>query len=495
MTATRAQGWLLVPAVATTGELAAAAAGGQALTAHPALLAYTEDLCGIGYRLDLPLRPTDVATPPGRLVGGDSRTRDPAREYYHEPHGCILADDKHGLVNPTDGYNVRADVRQCQGLLAVYALEDVAEGEGFAVVSCSHLGEVEPPAVLSSGRDLPAPLSVVTQPAMRAGDLLLLAEATMHGLLAGSVGEKQLVCGFISRTAPSSFGSVAEAAARGQHPGQPVPAWMDELSPTARAMLAPELEPAATNQIVMSDGGERVWLAEPGTAAESHPGVMQAGTAAEEEVYYFDLHGWLVLRNVMTPEWLAAVQTAISPHIRQHAPQAGEPQQLSMTEHPAMTGCPRPSFDGGDLFQLPDGAAAENFRRCIDHPAVVARLNWMMGGGSVTQSSGGLLMMQKGSAGQIVHSGVTNPTAAGHSCNAPHKLTRCVRTAAASVSSVRKLCSNLVVFPDAFRNGRVMAGASLNVAWQFANSPAGDNDALPAAPAVMLCLLQCSMHL
>ena len=49
-------------------------------------------------------------------------------------------------------------------------------------------------------------------------------------------------------------------------------------------------------------------------------------------------------------------------------------------------------------------------------------------------------MMAEGSHGQIVHSGVTNPTAAGHS----YKV----------------------------RNGRIFAGASLNVAWQLSDIPA-----------------------
>ena len=49
-------------------------------------------------------------------------------------------------------------------------------------------------------------------------------------------------------------------------------------------------------------------------------------------------------------------------------------------------------------------------------------------------------MMAEGSHGQIVHSGVTNPTAVGHS----YKV----------------------------RNGRIFAGASLNVVWQLSDIPA-----------------------
>ena len=209
------QGYLLVPSVASTAQLGEPAA----LDSHPTLLAYAEDLCGLGYRRDLPVR--DVSELGGGLVGGDSRTRDPAREYVHTGAGYILAaDDQEGF---TDGYSEHVHVRQCQGLLAVWALADIAEGDGFAVVPCSHLAEIEPPAALNWGEDLPGPLSVISQPAMRAGDLLLLAEATMHGVVTKPTPGRQLVCGFIARTAPPSVGSQAVASGRSMTPHDPAP--------------------------------------------------------------------------------------------------------------------------------------------------------------------------------------------------------------------------------------------------------------------------------
>jgi ectoine hydroxylase-related dioxygenase (phytanoyl-CoA dioxygenase family) len=444
------RGWLLVPGAAAGQDDAELDAAG--LERHEVLVAYVEDLCGIGFRLDLPLGPI-----PSGLLGGDSRTRDPAREFFHEAEGYILKDDRDGVTDPARGYDVRARVRQCQGLIAVWALEDIAPDQGFAVVSGSHLGDVEPPAALAAGRDLRSDgLSVVSRPAMRAGDLLLVAAATMHGLLAGTRPQQccqQMMCSFISRTAPPSVGSLAAAAARGQVPDEAAPSWMAQLSPTARAMLAPALEPGSrTNQVVMSDGA-KVWLAEPIDIAESHPGLLTARDEASlarsgisaEEVYFFDLNGYLVVPRVMDAAWLAQARDAIAPQLQASSPAAADGsasavQQQLMKEHPAMAGWRRPSFSGGNLFELPDGRC-DAFRRCIDHPQVVARLNWMMGGGSVTASSGSLLLMSRGSVGQVVHSGATNPTAAGHSY--------------------------------AFRNGRVMAGASLNVAWQLADSPAG----------------------
>ena len=154
------QGFLCLRGVATPAELQAAPAD---LASHPVLRRYAEDLCGIGYRLDTPVR--DVAElDPGRLVGGDARTRDPAREYFHTAAGYILTEDSQ--QNPPNGYNEHVHVRQCQGLLAIWALRDVEAGTGFALVPCSHLADVEPPRCLNQGQDLDGPLSVISQPTM-----------------------------------------------------------------------------------------------------------------------------------------------------------------------------------------------------------------------------------------------------------------------------------------------------------------------------------------
>lgn len=155
------QGYIILEAVATRTELSEQAA----LARHPVLEAYAEDLCGIGYRLDQPVRDVAESTyTSGRMVGGDSRTRDPAREYFHSAGYILTEDNQQGF---TEGYTEHVHVRQCQGLLAVWALADIDEGAGFALVPCSHLADVEPPVCLNQGEDLAGPLSVIAQPAMR----------------------------------------------------------------------------------------------------------------------------------------------------------------------------------------------------------------------------------------------------------------------------------------------------------------------------------------
>ena len=69
------QGFLKLDAVASAAQLSSV----EGLAQHPTLLAFAEDLCGDGFRLDLPCRPLNEAYESGRMLGGDSRTRDPAR--------------------------------------------------------------------------------------------------------------------------------------------------------------------------------------------------------------------------------------------------------------------------------------------------------------------------------------------------------------------------------------------------------------------------------
>lgn len=120
----------------------------------------------------------------------------------------------------------------------------------------------------------------------------------MHGLLGTHTLDPgcQVVCGFISRTAPPSVGSVALAAPRSATPYDPMPAFISKLSPTARAMIAaPAGTPHPTDQIVQSDG-QTVWLEEPNSATESHPGLTGGiGTPSHEgidpeEVFVSQLH-------------------------------------------------------------------------------------------------------------------------------------------------------------------------------------------------------------
>ena len=126
------QGYIILPGCASTvGEISAE---------HPTLLSYAEDLCGLHFRPDLPLRPLSEALAKGEWVGGDSML-DPAREYFHWPEGHVYVTDR---GNQGETLPVATRVRQCQGLLAVWATEDVEEGAAdmIGLVPCSHQSNV-----------------------------------------------------------------------------------------------------------------------------------------------------------------------------------------------------------------------------------------------------------------------------------------------------------------------------------------------------------------
>ena len=125
------QGYIILPGCASSvGEISAE---------HPTLLSYAEDLCGLHFRPDLPLRPLSEALA-SEWVGGDSML-DPAREYFHWPEGHVYVTDR---GNQGETLPVATRVRQCQGLLAVWATEDVEEGAAdmLGLVPCSHQSNV-----------------------------------------------------------------------------------------------------------------------------------------------------------------------------------------------------------------------------------------------------------------------------------------------------------------------------------------------------------------
>ena len=138
-----------------TGSLAESLAK---LRDHPQLVWYLNQICGEEFRLDrephlIGDAEEDVGAP---LVGGN------------EPRNWARA------------YNHQNDVRFCQGVLAIWALADVNEGDGgFVLVPASHKNYVETPKDVLTGAD---DMELTVQPSLQAGDLLLCAETTLHGM-------------------------------------------------------------------------------------------------------------------------------------------------------------------------------------------------------------------------------------------------------------------------------------------------------------------------
>ena len=243
---------------------------------HPALVWYLNQLVGQGFILD---RAPEVwceetCNTSAPLVGGNE-PRDPAIAYYFQ--------------------NGR---RFSEGVRVLWALEDVEEGDGgFVLVPCSHKGNVATPEEVATGAD---DMGLTLQPALKAGDLLIVALATVQGMRPwkGKGRQRLLSYEFVGRGAIRSAGTGPKTEA------EPRPEWHAELSEVQRASLyKPGYQATTPPPTIVTDGKT--------TRMESgvfHPSLLQVDPDSDidyREFYFWDLNGYLVLRGVMDEEWLA----------------------------------------------------------------------------------------------------------------------------------------------------------------------------------------------
>lgn len=368
------------------------------LNEHPILTGYLDELCYLGYQLDRPPRLLDEEVAPAEPLGGGGEPRNWSGAYY-----C------------------GNDARFTLGVRAIWALEDVAEGDGgFSLVPCSHKSFVETPSDVLDGRD---DMGVTVQPALEAGDLVLTVATLLQGMRPWKGKAKRLLsAGYISRLVRRSNEAPAD------DPEGP-PQWVDEMTPEQRVILGVDRPNPAP--IVHSDG-KRTWVGgEPGTY---HPTTMIRDPECqidEKEFYFWDLNGYLLVRNVMDEAWLAAANEAIdacADLIVKGGDISHGTKRLAGTAPSSLSG----------LFELPS-PHAEPFRQMIANPALVERLNWMSGSGFVVDAARAIIY-EKGTAGHGVHSG-------------PYP------------GSARSIY--------AMQNGRTYC-ETINVAWQLRDVGAGD---------------------
>ena len=176
---------------------------------HPVLAWYLNQICGEEFQLDWEPRLLGEA---GEKVGssliGGNEPRDLARGYYQQN-----------------------DARFCQGVLAVWALEDVNEGDGgFVLIPASHKNYVETPKDVLTGAD---DMGLTVQPSLKAGDLLLCAKTALHGVRPwkGKGRQRLLAYEYVAKTVRRSIG--ADATGEKESP----PEWMAELTPVQRAVM------------------------------------------------------------------------------------------------------------------------------------------------------------------------------------------------------------------------------------------------------------------
>ena len=429
-----ALGFVTLPQVLCPDELSACrqSAGsdsealGELCSDGGALGRYLRELCGDGFRQDG--HPTHV--PAGAAMeqaeaslplDGGVDTLDRA---YINLSGWNGRNADGASLSRAGGAWEEIRIRQCQGLCAVIALTDSPPGScPVVLVPASHKSGLPAPPLTSSS-------PFVERPALRAGDVLLCAASTLHAVCPQGDGGELIVVSFISRAArPQALPDEQEKPS--------LPAWAEGLGEAEKTLLAGSDAP----DLLLSDG-TATWLspADDTEVAQRPSSALELGCGEEAaERWAFDTNGYLVIEDVMDNDWVDAALAGIDANVGSvegrgvGAELDGDVTLGQIPGAPTISGSGRPDLK--DLFQLP-APQNEPFLRMLAHPAVIKRLNWMIGAGyRVTQNTA--LCHVKGSSGQMLHSGNANPTGIGKHYE--------------------------------MVNGRVHTRSSINVAWQLSD--------------------------
>ena len=338
------------------------------LLVNPQAVWYLNQIVGHGFRLDqaprlLGSREGEVSM---NLVGGD------------EPR------------NPSRAYFLQNGRRSSQGVKAIWVLEDVAEDDGgLVVVQASHKSNVETPRDLATGAD---EMGLVKQPALKAGDLFLLAESTLQGVRPWKGEPKRLLTyWYAGRAAIQSNGPGPGADTDG------LPEWAKDLAPEQKAVMHKPGMKGSNPAPVLNTDGEKTWVEE--SSEIIHPSIYIRDPNSridEKEFYFWDLNGYLVVRGVMDEAWLAQANEVVDKY--QDRIQVGSELSGGST---SQAGTGRPLLSG--LFDLPEPESGP-FRRMIAHPAVIHRLNWMGASGYRT-GGGSIFCAVEGTSGHSLHDG------------------------------------------------------------------------------------------
>lgn len=430
-----ALGFLVLPQVLGADDVSAcqhSADGGLAdLCAEDGVVGrYVRELCGDGFRQDGETRhvPAGAATDFDKAslpLEGGVDTLDRA---YINLTGWSGHNADGAPLTRAGGAWEEIRIRQCQGLVVVIALTDSDDGTcPFVVVASSHKSGLPAPSLAVSSH-------LVERPALAGGDVLLCAASTLHGICPTGDGGELLVAEFISRRARPRVPTEQEDT--------PLPDWAGKLGQAEQTVLMG----GDASHVVLSDGTTNsLTSAEDADLTQRPSSPLKLEDRQESaERWAFDTQGFLLVDGVMDDEWIEAAVAGIDANLdRLFFRGAGDKLDGDATlaeipGAPTISGTGRP--DLRDLFQLP-APHNEPFLKMLAHPAVIERLNWMIGAGyRVSQNTA--LCHVKGSSGQMLHAGNSNPTDIGKHFG--------------------------------MKNGRIHTPSSINVAWQLNDVGPGD---------------------
>ena len=311
-------------------------------------------------------------------------------------------------------------VRHCQGLLLVLALDNVeSDDDGFALVPCSHQNRVPTPPALYDG----APLAqhTIHCPSLKQGTVLLVVPSLLRRL---PTRQLPLLCVDLAsnsaRPTPGGDASARQLEAGWQNFNRPEdeerPVWTidDQLDELQSAVLERAAMPHDDSLVIRtSPDGQQAWVERTSPPDPSFPPLSVHEARDGMEKWLFDLHGWLVVPELLDHAWLAEANAVLDAEVAAAEQRLGTKDSYSSAPSSAQTGSRfepaapgAPSISIGDLFSLNRGL----FRKLIALPPVLHRLNWMLGDGYRQFFEPRAICYTPGSNGHGLHSGTIPAT-------------------------------------------------------------------------------------
>jgi hypothetical protein len=129
---------------------------------------------------------------------------------------------------------------------------------------------------------------------------------------------------------------------------------------------------------------------------------------SEAERYLFDLNGFIIVRNVLTPDEVAACHIAIDKHVDE-AVDRDDPSLRNAVEGSPMYGTGPPRLDLGGIFEW--GKVDSNvFKSILAHPRLVPLFHGLLGKGYRLDHIPFVLINNKGGEGFQLHGGTVDCT-------------------------------------------------------------------------------------
>jgi hypothetical protein len=128
----------------------------------------------------------------------------------------------------------------------------------------------------------------------------------------------------------------------------------------------------------------------------------------EAERYLFDLNGFLIVRNVLSPAEVASCHAAIDKHIQNAIPRS-DPTLRNAIEGSPMYGTGPPRIDLGGIFEWGE-SDSQVFKSILAHPRLLPLFHELLGKGYRLDHIPFVLMNNKGGEGFQLHGGTIDCT-------------------------------------------------------------------------------------